>query len=66
MVLMSINKPLSHGKLIKIGSEEKWVEIRYENIPYVCYYCGILGHTERFCVLHEEAVRNEIWCLDEA
>lgn len=57
-VLMSINKPLPRGKLIKMGSEEKWIEFRYENLPYVCYYCGILGHTERSCVLREEHVRK--------
>ncbi|XP_055830784.1 uncharacterized protein At4g02000-like [Solanum dulcamara] len=46
-VLMSINRPLLRGKLIKMGSKEKWVEFRYENLPYVCYYYGILGHTEK-------------------
>lgn len=41
-----------------MGSEEKWVEFRYENFPYVCYYCGILGYTKKSCIIREEDVRN--------
>lgn len=54
----SMNKPLLHGKLIKMGLEEKWVEFRYENLPYICYYCGILGHIEKSYVLCEDDVRK--------
>lgn len=43
----------------QMGSEEKWVEFRCENLPYVCYYCRVLEHTERSFVLCEEDMRNE-------
>ncbi|MCD7448503.1 hypothetical protein HAX54_042640 [Datura stramonium] len=41
-----------------MSSEEKSVEFHYENLPYVCYYCEILGHTKRSRVLREEDVRS--------
>lgn len=36
-VMLNITKPLPRGKLIKLGLEQTWVELRYENLPYVCY-----------------------------
>ncbi|KAK4713341.1 hypothetical protein R3W88_019248 [Solanum pinnatisectum] len=45
-------------KINKDGVEEKWVEFRFENLPYVCYYYGILGHIEKSCILCEEYVQN--------
>ncbi|XP_055801627.1 uncharacterized protein At4g02000-like [Solanum dulcamara] len=48
-VRINITKPLPKVKLIKLESETTWVEIRYENLPYVCYYCGLLGHNDKTC-----------------
>lgn len=39
--------------------ETTWVELRYENLPYVCFYCGILGHYERICVQRAKDVRSD-------
>lgn len=55
---MNITKPLPRGKLIKLGSETTWVEIRYKNLPYVCYYCGLLGHNEKTCTHRAKDVRH--------
>lgn len=26
-----------------------WVEFKYESLPTLCFYCGILGHMEKSC-----------------
>ncbi|OIT32393.1 hypothetical protein A4A49_13983 [Nicotiana attenuata] len=57
-VTVNINRPLPRRKLIKLGLETNWVEIRYENLPYVCYYCGMLGHNDRTCVQIEKDIRS--------
>ncbi|XP_070057657.1 uncharacterized protein [Nicotiana tomentosiformis] len=56
-VMMNINKPLLREKLINLGFETKWIELRYENLPYVCYYCGMLGHNDKNCVQKEKDIR---------
>lgn len=45
-VMMNIHKPLPRGKLIKLGPETIWVDIRYEN--------GMLGHNDKACVQREK------------
>ncbi|PNX92807.1 hypothetical protein L195_g015949, partial [Trifolium pratense] len=26
-----------------------WIDFRYENLPQVCFKCGILGHSDKIC-----------------
>ncbi|KAM3305997.1 hypothetical protein P3S67_012866 [Capsicum chacoense] len=49
-VMMNIHKPLPRGKLIKLGPETIWVDIRYEN--------GMLGHNYKACVQREKDLRS--------
>ncbi|KAL3352286.1 hypothetical protein AABB24_020369 [Solanum stoloniferum] len=58
-VMMNISKPLPRGKLIKLGGDTTWVELRYENLPYVCFYCGILGHNEKTFVQRAKDIRSD-------
>lgn len=48
-VMIHIAKPLSRGKLIKLGLETTCVEIKYGNLHYVYYYYGMLGHYYKPC-----------------
>lgn len=57
-VKINITKPLLRGKWIKLGSETIWVELKYENLPYICYYCGVLRHNDKTCIQREQDVRS--------
>ncbi|OIT33600.1 hypothetical protein A4A49_06120 [Nicotiana attenuata] len=57
-VKINITKPLLRGKWIKLGLETIQVELRYENLPYVCYYCGVLGHNDKTCIQREQDFRS--------
>lgn len=53
-VLLEIDKPLRRGTNISTGANKsKWVDVRYERIGDMCFFCGRLGHMERDCQYHE-------------
>lgn len=31
------------------GGDWLWIHFKYERLPSFCFYCGILGHLEKFC-----------------
>ncbi|KAL8557011.1 hypothetical protein ACS0TY_004477 [Phlomoides rotata] len=31
-----------------------WVPFKYERLPSICFFCGMLGHMKRECDLVEE------------
>ncbi|KAH7836856.1 hypothetical protein Vadar_006514 [Vaccinium darrowii] len=50
-ILIDITKPLPRGKKAKMaGGESFWVAFRYEKLPTLCYYCGVVGHEEKMCI----------------
>ncbi|KAH0635701.1 hypothetical protein KY289_035616 [Solanum tuberosum] len=63
--MMNISKTLPRGKLIKLGGDTTWVELRYENLPYVCFYCGILGHNEKTYVQRAKDIRSDTLKRDQ-
>ncbi|KAJ9187638.1 hypothetical protein P3X46_003067 [Hevea brasiliensis] len=49
-VCLDINKPLKRRTQIKKpGGEWSWVNFKYERLSMFCYFCGMLGHSDRFC-----------------
>ncbi|EEC80386.1 hypothetical protein OsI_22511 [Oryza sativa Indica Group] len=50
---LPVTKPLKSKIAIKInvhGSEEiKRFDVRYERIPYFCFFCGFIGHSDKDC-----------------
>lgn len=55
-VAINVNKPLkSQMRLKKAGGDWMWVKFKYERLPSFCFYCGIIGHSEKFC----ESLYNE-------
>lgn len=36
-------------KIRKTGNDWFWILFKYENIPTFCFFCGILGHSDKFC-----------------
>lgn len=55
--MINITKTLYRGKLIKLGVENTLVELRYEKLPYVCYYCSMLEHNERTWVVRKKDIQ---------
>lgn len=49
---MEINKPLKRRMIIKKDGEEwSWVNFKYERLSTFCFFCGLLGHSERDCAV---------------
>lgn len=58
-VAIEINKPLKRGVLLRMshGEEPKWFAVQYERLPFYCFSCGIIGHSEIEC--EQPAPRKE-------
>jgi hypothetical protein len=49
-VAINVYQPIQTGILIGNHRDEThWIDYRYENLPQVCFNCGILGHEEKMC-----------------
>lgn len=50
-VAIEIDKPLRRGVLLHITKAEdpKWFKAQYERLPFYCFACGIMGHSEIEC-----------------
>ncbi|XP_060961909.1 uncharacterized protein LOC133032093 [Cannabis sativa] len=49
-VTIDINKPLKRRmKLIKQDGIWIWTNFKYEYVPTFCFFCGFIGHSDRFC-----------------
>lgn len=48
---LDITKPLPWGRLITFHSlGQMWVLFHYEQLPWFCFHCGVLGHSKKVCV----------------
>lgn len=55
-VLVDITKPLKpRMRIKKLGSDWNILRFKYERLPNFCFYCGIIGHSDKFCELKFEA-----------
>jgi hypothetical protein len=51
-VLVDMSKPLRRGIMLKkdkSSSPPEWFAIQYENLPFLCFSCGLIGHLEKSC-----------------
>lgn len=59
-VAINVNKPLkSQMRVKKSGGEWSWITFKYERLPTFCFYCGIIGHSEKFCEALFDDVDND-------
>jgi hypothetical protein len=50
-IWIDINKPLRRVlsfNSLKRGKIDTY-EVQYERLPYFCFACGVLGHSDTFC-----------------
>ena len=51
-VSMNISLLLCQGRFVRMGDLlPKWVDFRYERLPIFCYWCGVMDHDKRDCML---------------
>lgn len=49
-VCVDISQQLCRGRLITLeDGREHWVSFKYERLPNLCYWCGLLTHGDRDC-----------------
>ena len=51
-VAMDITKPLCKGRKVSWDQMEKGgISFCYKRLPNICYWCGLLSHDDKDCVL---------------
>lgn len=63
LVEVELTKLLIRGIKICFEGEKHWVIFKYEQLPYFCFYCVILGHGKRLCTKKMKDAKNA--CLNE-
>lgn len=36
-------------KIKKARGDCSWVNFKYDRLPSFCFFCGIIGHSDKFC-----------------
>lgn len=44
LVEVKLDIPLLRGTKLKLDQEVLWVEFKYEQLAFFCFYCGLIGH----------------------
>nr|XP_023915393.1 uncharacterized protein At4g02000-like [Quercus suber] len=58
-VALPIAKPLRRGAFLEGSSGQRtWVSFRYERLPLLYHYCGLLGHDLKHCVQYYELTKE--------
>lgn len=50
-VIIDVLKPIRRGILLRLSrlEEPKWFAAQYEKVPFFCFSCGLMGHSELEC-----------------
>ncbi|KDP44332.1 hypothetical protein JCGZ_19199 [Jatropha curcas] len=49
-VRMDVRKPLKRRMQVKkAGGVWTWISFRYERLSTFCFFCGMLGHSDKYC-----------------
>ncbi|XP_031105220.1 uncharacterized protein LOC116010098 [Ipomoea triloba] len=55
-VALPVDKPIKRKmKLLKRDRTYSWVTFRYERLHNYCFFCGMLGHSYKFCLKARES-----------
>ncbi|KAF4352788.1 hypothetical protein F8388_021148 [Cannabis sativa] len=58
-VWMSINKLACPGFLLPCTGHKKWVAFKYDDLPFMCFRCGWIGHSQKDCSLDIKEIIGE-------
>ncbi|KAH7850130.1 hypothetical protein Vadar_028349 [Vaccinium darrowii] len=60
-VELDIRKPIPRGKKVYTADWKPiWLPFRYEKLPILCHYCGVVGHDDCACVVKHNEVKSGI------
>lgn len=55
-VAVDTTKPLCRGRKITMAEgKEGWVSFKFERLPIICYWCGMLTHSDRECPVKDKS-----------
>lgn len=55
-VAVDTTKPLCRGRKITMADgKEGWASFKFERLPIICYWCGVLTHNNRECLVRERS-----------
>ncbi|KAL5538246.1 hypothetical protein UlMin_044727 [Ulmus minor] len=60
--IIDVSKPLKRILKVRLGSDKELVTIllRYENLPELCFHCGVLGHPLKECPSRDSSQGDSI------
>lgn len=57
---LDVTKPILTGFFLeRNGRKPTWIDLKYENLPNVCFKCGVLTHDTRSCKRLSDNLENE-------
>ncbi|KAL5578890.1 hypothetical protein UlMin_011332 [Ulmus minor] len=48
-VEINIDKAIYPGRFVSGDEKTKWVQFKYEKLPFMCFRCGLIGHEKANC-----------------
>ncbi|TVU18380.1 hypothetical protein EJB05_34471, partial [Eragrostis curvula] len=50
-ISIEVEKPIKHGVMLRMSRNDdpRWFDAQYEMLPFFCFFCGIMGHSELEC-----------------
>lgn len=65
-VEIPIDKPLKRYITLETSKGDEFYDLQYEKLPYFCFACGIIGHSELDCPNPSERDANGKWGYDNS
>lgn len=60
LVEIDVTKPLLRGTTLKFKQNETWIQFKYEQLPFLCYYCGCIGNNEMNTIQRKHDLRLNV------
>ncbi|KAF4395607.1 hypothetical protein F8388_008706 [Cannabis sativa] len=62
-VLIDVSKPVTRGIMVDFKNihREKWLNFKYENLPNICFHCGMFDHTLTKCMTYLQMCDNHAY-----
>lgn len=62
-IRVDLTKPLMRGRRLKVQGVSMWVDFQYEQLPRICFSCGVVKHGATGCMknLHKGGAEYGPW-----